>query len=51
MEKIIVENERCVINCLTEEISKCAKSALAERGVFRVGLSGKFFSKTFQTTP
>lgn len=43
MLKIVVANESEVIERLTSEISKCAKRALVERDVFRVGLSGAFF--------
>ncbi|XP_011206888.2 probable 6-phosphogluconolactonase [Bactrocera dorsalis] len=40
MSKIVVANELEVIERLTTEISKCAKRAIVESGVFRVGLSG-----------
>ncbi|XP_011189051.2 probable 6-phosphogluconolactonase [Zeugodacus cucurbitae] len=40
MSKIVVANESEVVERLTSEISKCAQRALAESGVFRVGLSG-----------
>ncbi|XP_017484519.1 PREDICTED: probable 6-phosphogluconolactonase [Rhagoletis zephyria] len=40
MSKIVVANESQVIERLTSEISKCAQQAIANNGVFRVGLSG-----------
>lgn len=49
MNTIVVKNESEVIEKLKQEIEQRSEEALKTRGIFRVGLSGKFPKKP-QTT-